>query len=64
MHVEGDRLEKPIIIGIIEGKWKIGRPHTRWMDEIKETSKLMMDELREVTREKIGWRQLIMSPSQ
>ena len=31
-----------------------------WMDEIRDTTKLMIDDLREVTRDRIGWRQLIM----
>ena len=37
------------MIGMRQGKQMRGRPRVRWMDEIKETTKLTMDELREVT---------------
>ena len=57
MHVENDMLEKPIMVGIM--KRKRGRPRIRWMDEIKDITKLTMDELIEATRHNIGWRQLI-----
>ena len=58
--VEDDRLKKPIMIRMSECKWTRRRPHMRWTDEIKDTTKLTMDELREVTRDMISWKQLIV----
>ena len=59
-RVEDNRLEKTIMIRMSEDKRQRGRPHLRWMDEIRNMTKLMMDELREATRDRIGWRQLIV----
>ena len=58
IRVEGDRLEKPIMTGMSEGKRKRGRPRTRRTDEIRDD--LTMDELREVAIGRIGCRQIIV----
>ena len=38
-RLEGDRLEKAKMIRMSEGKWKRGRPHMRWTDEIRDRTK-------------------------
>ena len=43
------------MIGMTEGKRKKGRSHMRWKDEIRDASYLTIAELREVTRDLIGW---------
>lgn len=58
---ESVSLKKLIIIRMSKGKQNRGRPNMRWMEEIKGTTKLTMDELRETTRDMIAWRQLILN---
>lgn len=62
VRLQGDRREKPLTSEWVEASgreeddtWMDG-----WMDEIRDTTKLMIDDLREVTRDRIGWRQLII----
>ena len=50
---------EPIAIGMSDGKRKRGSPHMRWMHEIRDTTKLTMDGLREATRHRVGWRQMV-----
>ena len=61
MRVDGNRLEKSIMIGLTEGKQKRGKPHLRWMDEIMGTTRLTMDKLREMTRDMNDCRQLTVN---
>ena len=51
MRVYGDRLGKPIMTGMGGEKRKRERPDMVWMDEIKGTTKLVMDESGEATRD-------------
>ena len=36
-----------------------GRPGTRWMDQIKDSTRLSLAELREEVQDRDGWRKLI-----
>ena len=45
-------LEKSIMLSMVAGRWKRGRPRIKWMDGIRDLTGLNLAELREVVRER------------
>ena len=45
-------LERDIMLGPAEGRRKQGKPRTRWLDNIKETTGLRFEDLREAVQER------------
>jgi hypothetical protein len=60
-HVmRSDGLEKSIMTGMGEGARGRGRPRTRWLDEVQKSTGLSLQELKEATRDRDGWRRLVL----
>ena len=57
MRHEG--MEKMIMLGMVEGVRKRGRQRMRWLDGIKEVTGQKLEELRDTTQDRIGWRSFI-----
>jgi len=61
-HVmRADGMEKEMMLACGEGKRGRGRPRKRWMEEIHETMRMNLPELRETTRDRNAWRRLTMT---
>ena len=54
-------MEKEMMLACGEGKRRRGRPRKRWMEEIHETTKMNLSELRETARDRDAWRRLAMT---
>ena len=48
-------LEKAIMLGMVSGKRRRGRPKTRWIDTIKNDTSRTLDELKEAVIPKATW---------
>ena len=63
-HVmRANSLEKAIMLGMVSGKRRRGRPKTRWIDTIKNDTSRTLDELKEAVILKATWRQLVYRAS-
>ena len=51
-----DSLEKTLMLGKIEGKWRRGRQRMRWLDDITDSMDMNLGELREIVRNREAWR--------
>ena len=51
-----DSLEKTLIWGKIEGGRRRGQRRTRWMDGIIDSTDMRWDKLREMVKDREGWR--------
>ena len=49
-------LERDIMLGQAEGHRKQGKPRMRWLDSIKETTGLRLEDLREAVKDRKKWR--------
>ena len=59
-HVmRADGLEKEMMLAHGEGKRKRGRPRRRWMEEIHKTTRMKLEKLKEATRDRERWRELL-----
>jgi len=45
-------LERDIMLGEVEGHRKQGKPRMRWLDNIKETTGLRLEDLREAVQDR------------
>ena len=52
-------LEKPIMLGIVEGSRGRGRPKRRWLDTIMEDTQLNITELAKEARDRQNWRRRV-----
>ena len=58
MHAH-QSLQKDIMLGITAGARKKGKPHLRWMDEIKSVTVLSLNDLNLLVKHKEKWRILV-----
>ena len=52
-------LELDIMLGQVEGHRKQGKPRMRWLDSIKEATRLRLEDLREAVQDRKKWRTLV-----
>jgi hypothetical protein len=52
-------LEKDIMLGIIQGARKKGKPRMRWMDDIKSVTGLSVNYLNQLAKDRKKWNLLV-----
>lgn len=54
-----DSLEKAVMVGMVEGKWKRGRSRSTWLDAEKKDTNMSFQDLKNAIKVRDHWRNFI-----